>query len=61
VARINLDDWTIARWRTDPHPSSLRLIDDEASGDQAPPLWKDLSVASAIALLLWVAAAVAFR
>jgi hypothetical protein len=61
VARINLDDWTIDRWRTDPHPSSLKLIDDDASGDQAPPLWKDLSVASAIALLLWAAAAVVFR
>jgi len=61
VARIITDDWTIERWRTDPHPSSLQLVDDDAPGEQAPPLWKDLSVASAIAVLLWAAAAVVFR
>jgi hypothetical protein len=61
VARIITHDWTIERWRIDPHPSSLELIDEDAPVDQAPPLWKDLSVASAVALLLWAVAAVVFR
>jgi hypothetical protein len=29
--------------------------------DQAPPLWKDLTIASAVAVLLWGAAFVVFR
>jgi hypothetical protein len=28
--------------------------------DKAPPLWKDLTLASALALLLWGAAAIVF-
>jgi len=28
--------------------------------DQAPPLWKDLTLASFVALLLWAAAATVF-
>jgi uncharacterized protein (DUF2342 family) len=52
------DDWTIERWRTEPRLVGLELSD--ATIDEATPLWKDLSLASAIAVLLWAAAAVVF-
>lgn len=52
------DDWTIERWKTEPRLVGLEFTD--GSVDQAPPLWKDLTVASAIAVLLWAAAAVVF-
>jgi len=32
----------------------------DISVEEAPPLWKDLTLASALAVLLWAAAAVAF-
>jgi len=28
--------------------------------DEAPPIWKDLTIASAVAVLLWGAAAIVF-
>ena len=52
------DDWTIERWKTE-----TRLVMPEFSDisvEEAPPLWKDLTLASALAVLLWAAAAVAF-
>ena len=52
------DDWTIERWRTEPRLVSLEFND--GSVEQAPPLWKDLAIASAVAILLWGAAAVVF-
>ena len=52
------DDWTIERWKTEPRLVGLEFTD--GSVEQAPPLWKDLTVASAIAVLLWAAAAVVF-
>ena len=53
----NYDDWTIDRWRTEPR---LRAFDIEMfeAEDQNPPLWKDVTLASIIAVLLGVAAAV---
>ena len=48
------DDWVIERWMTDRGRRGLELL--VAPGDPAPPLWKDLTVASAIAVLLWGAA-----
>jgi len=51
------DDWTIERWKTQPL-GDLEFTD--ASVEQAPPLWKDLTVASALAVLLWGAAALVF-
>jgi len=54
----NLDDWTIERWKTEPR---LGLeLSDAPTVEQAPPLWKDLTLASALAVLLWAAAAVVF-
>lgn len=51
------DDWTIERWKTE-----SRLVMPEYSDvsvEDATPLWKDLTLASALAVLLWAAAAVA--
>jgi len=52
------DDLTIERWKAQPRIVGLEIPD--ASLDQAPPLWKDLTLASALALLLWGAVAVVF-
>jgi hypothetical protein len=58
VTTRKADDWTIERWKTE-----TRLVMPEFSDisvEEAPPLWKDLTLASALAVLLWAAAAVAF-
>ena len=52
------DDWTIERWKTEPRLVGLEFTD--AATDKAPPLWKDLTLASALAVLLWGAAAIVF-
>jgi hypothetical protein len=52
----NYDDWTIERWRLEPR-YTLKF-DDSLDVDKAPPLWKDLTLASLVALGLWAAAAV---
>lgn len=57
MAKPNAEDWTIERWRTQPR---LTLEFSESVPDPAPPLWKDLTVASAAAILLWGAALVVF-
>lgn len=56
--RRKTEEWTIERWRTEPRLVGLEFID--ASIEKAPPLWKDLTLASALAVLLWGAAAVVF-
>lgn len=53
------DDLTIARWRTEPHIHGLEL-GDLVEQEQAPPLWKDVTLASVVALVLWIAAAALF-
>jgi hypothetical protein len=55
----NYDDWTIERWRVEPRISKLEF-EDSPSTEQAPPLWKDLTLALALALVLWIAAAAIF-
>ena len=57
MTRSKADDWTIERWKTEPKLVGL----DVHELDQAPPLWKDLTVASAVAVLLWAAALIIFR
>ena len=52
------DEWTIERWKTEPRLVGLEFSDGAV--DPAPPLWKDLTLASVIALLFWAAAALAF-
>ena len=58
------DEWTVSRWRQ-PNVAqvSLELVDPgDGSDDDAEgtPLWKDLTVASGLALALWAIAAVLF-
>ena len=53
------DDRTIARWRTEPRLQGLEL-GETAEQEQAPPLWKDVTLASVVALVLWIAAAALF-
>jgi hypothetical protein len=54
-----VDDWTIERWRVEPRLVDLEF-DESTPSEQAPPLWKDLTVACAVAVVLWVAAAIVF-
>lgn len=58
MGKIDADDWTIERWKTEPRLIGLEFSD---AMEQAPPLWKDLTLASAVAVLLWTAALVVFR
>ena len=52
------DEWTIESWKTEPRLGPFDLPDP--SIETAPPLWKDLMVASVVAVLLWAAAAIVF-
>jgi hypothetical protein len=54
------DEWTIERWRVEPR-WRVRDFDESPLADVVPPLWKDLAVASAVALVLWIAAVLIFR
>ena len=56
----NSDDWIIESWRLEPRMTDLQFDDGSAAPDQTPPLWKDLTLASVLALLLWGAAAIVF-
>ncbi len=58
MTKTKADDWTIERWKTEPRLVGLEFND---AVEQAPPLWKDLTLASAVAVLLWGAALVVFR
>jgi hypothetical protein len=55
VINRKTDDWTIERWKTEPRLVGLQFSDTTV--EQAPPLWKDLTLASVLAVLLWAAAA----
>ena len=55
----HIEDWTIERWRLEPRFHALEFP-ETSTDEQNPPLWKDLTLASVIALLLWIAAAVIF-
>jgi hypothetical protein len=60
VDNPNYDDRTIDSWRLEPGFRALDL-DDSYAVEQAPPLWKDLTLASIVALLLWGATVTIFR
>jgi hypothetical protein len=49
------DDWTIESWRVEPRLRALEVDLDEPA--QNPPLWKDLTLASVVAAVLWAVAA----
>jgi len=59
VSIPHYDDWTIDRWRLEPRLQGLE-IDDPPDSDAAPPLWKDVTLALAIAAALWMTAAIEF-
>ena len=52
------DDWTVETWRIEPRLRPIESDMDEAASN--PPLWKDLTLASIVAALLWIAAAAMF-
>ena len=52
----NYDDWTIDRWRVEPQLKGIQLPVEETD-DATPPLWKDVTLASVVAILLWGAVA----
>ncbi len=54
------DDWTIESWRIEPRLRPLDATDNDTNADSNPPLWKDLTLASIVAGLLWGAAALMF-
>jgi hypothetical protein len=49
---LDYKDWTIDRWRVERPLKGIQLPGEEM--DQgSPPLWKDLTLASIVAILLW--------
>ena len=52
------DEWTIESWKTEPRLMGLEFSDSVI--EPTPPLWKDLTLASMIAVVLWAAAAIVF-
>jgi hypothetical protein len=55
----NYGNWTVERWRLEPRISGLEF-DESPVSDKTPPLWKDLTLASVLAVLFWIAAAAIF-
>lgn len=53
------DERTIERWRLEPRWPALEFK-EVILVEEAPPLWKDLAFGSAVAVVLWLAAAVVF-
>ena len=56
MAKRDAENWTIEGLKTERRLVGLELTDL----DEGPPLWKDLTLASALAILLWGAAVVVF-
>lgn len=52
----DFENWTVNRWRLEPRVQGFEF-EDLSNGEQAPPLWKDLTLASVVAVLLWALAA----
>ena len=60
VSIPHYDDLTIDRFKVAPRSSTRDFEDALPCEATAPPLWKDLTLASIVAALLWIAAAVVF-
>jgi hypothetical protein len=58
MSRPHSDDLIVERWRTEPRLSKLETLEvDDTSLCDAPALWKDVAVATLIAVMLWASAA----
>lgn len=60
---LRSDEWTVSRWRQpNVAQASIDFLDVNTDGtdESRTPLWKDLTVASGLALALWAIAAVLF-
>lgn len=55
----NHDDWTITRWKLEPRFSAVDF-EEAPPVEKAPPLWKDLTLASVVVVAIWIAAAAMF-
>jgi hypothetical protein len=61
MPRPHPDDWIVERWRTEPRLSKLQTLEvDDTSLSDAPALWKDVAVATLLAVMLWASAAALF-
>ena len=58
MTKHKADEWTIESWKIEPRLVGLEFSD---AVDHARPLWKALTLASVVAILLWGAALVIFR
>ena len=56
----NYDEGIIERWRVEP-PWGPFELDESSPVEEAPPLWKDLALASVAALVLWIVTAALLR
>lgn len=61
---LRSDEWTVRRWKQ-PNVAQVPLdmldLDTDGSEEETrTPLWKDLTVASGLALALWAIVAVLF-
>jgi hypothetical protein len=52
----DFENWTVKGWRLEPRVQGFEF-EDLSGGEQTPPLWKDLTLASVVAVLLWALAA----
>lgn len=52
----DFENWTVNRWRLEPRVHGLEF-EDLSNGESSTPLWKDLTLASVVAVLLWALAA----
>lgn len=59
VSLPRYDEWTIEHWRLEPRLHGLE-IDDPPESDTVPVFWKDVTLALAVAAVLWTAAAFIF-
>jgi hypothetical protein len=61
MARPPIDDLVVESWRTEPRLSGLQALElDDAPVADAPALWKDVAIATIIAVALWLCAAALF-
>ena len=56
----NDDDWTIDRWQVERPLKGIQMPvewEEDEADESGPPLWKDVTLASVVAIMLWGAVA----